>query len=424
MYVVLLSGGSGKRLWPLSNDLRSKQYIKLLPDPYDASRQVSMVQRVWKQLEKAGLARTAVICAGKSQQEILQAELGSVHLAVEPERRDTFPAVALSCAYLASQMGAKGDDVVCFLPVDPYVDDVYFETLKKLEQVVRSTDADIVLMGATPTYPSSKYGYILPSYTHEGYIDVAGFKEKPEETEAAELIRKGALWNCGVFCFKIGLILEKLKEYGAPVSYPDLFNAYGKLPKKSFDYEVLEGARNLKAVPFHGMWKDLGTWNTLTDEMSTHTHGRVIMSEKNENTHAINELDIPLVVSGMKDTVVVAAYDGILVTSKEESAHLKDLLKEFQQSPMYEEKRWGVVKTIDVTGEKTAQSITCKYLVHQGMQVMLDDSIYLMVLLAGKGSLDAKELGKGEAVLFPGKHGKVFHALTDCTLLVCVSHQG
>ena len=357
MYVVLLSGGSGKRLWPLSNDLRSKQYIKLLPDAYEPSKQVSMVQRVWRQLEHTGLQEGALICAGRSQQEILQAELGDIHLAMEPERRNTFPAIALSCSYLVSEMGARKDDVVCFIPVDPYVDDTYFETLKKLETVVLSTDADIVLMGAEPTYPSVKYGYILPALKHEGYMDVAGFKEKPEEDVAKELIAKGALWNCGVFCFKIGLILDKLKEYQAPCSYKELFGRYQMLPKQSFDYEVLEHARNLKAVSFNGMWKDLGTWNTLTDEMTGKSHGYVIMSEKNEHTHVVNELDIPVVVSGMKDTVVVAAYDGILVTSNEESAHLKDLLKEFQQSPMYEEKKWGVIKTLDVTGGMVTQKI-------------------------------------------------------------------
>lgn len=417
MYVVLLSGGSGKRLWPLSNDLRSKQYIKLLPDPYDPTRQVSMVQRVWKQLERAGLAKGALVCAGRSQQEILQAELGDVPLAMEPERRDTFPAIALSCTYLVSKMGAKADDVVCFIPVDPYVDDIYFDTLKKLEQVVKTTSSDIVLMGAEPTYPSSKYGYILPAQKHEGYIDVAGFKEKPEEPVARELIKKGALWNCGVFCFRVGLILEKLKGYDAPTTYHELFDAYGKLPKRSFDYEVLESAKNLKAVPFGGMWKDLGTWNTLTDEMSSNTHGRVIMSDKNENTHAINELDIPVVVSGMKDTVVVAAYDGILVSSKEESAHLKDLLKEFQQSPMYEEKRWGVVKTIDVSGTENRHTITRKVLVRQGMRMPLAGSTRLIILLEGSGTLDSKELRVGEPCHIPATSFPVFQASSDSSLL-------
>ncbi len=411
MYVVLLSGGSGKRLWPLSNDLRSKQYIKLLPDPYDPKRQVSMVQRVWKQLGRAGLVQTALICAGKSQKEILEAELGDVPLAMEPERRDTFPAVALSCTYLISEMGAKEDDVVCFIPVDPYVDDNYFETLKKLEKVVKSTDADIVLMGAKPTYPSSKYGYIIPSAHHQEYMDVAGFKEKPSKQEAEKFINQGALWNCGVFCFKIGLIVEKLENYHAPTSYPKLWQNYSSLPKKSFDYEVLESAKNLKAVPFSGMWKDLGTWNTLTEEMSEKTHGRVIMSDHNKNTHVVNELDIPVVVSGMQDAVVVAAYDGILVSSKGESAHLKDLLKEFQQSPMYEEKKWGVVKTIEQSGSTSIK----KLLVFQNMTATLSCDHMQFLCISGKGTCGKEPMIPGS--YFSAEHEVEIHATEE---LICI----
>lgn len=395
MYVVLLSGGSGKRLWPLSNDLRSKQYIRLLPDPYRKGKQMSMVQRVWRQLGHAGLQDRALICAGRSQLEILHAELGGIPVAVEPERRDTFPAVALSCAYLADRMHATPDDIVCFLPVDPYVDDSYFATLHRLEQVAKDTHADIVLMGAKPTYPSEKYGYILPKAIHEGYLDVAGFKEKPDTKEAATLIAHGALWNCGVFCFRIGLVLDMLASQHLDTSYDRLFLSYAQLPKTSFDYAVLERATNLKAVPFDGMWKDLGTWNTLTDEMEEHAYGKVVLAPTNDHVHAINELEIPLVVTGMKDAVVVAAYDGILVTSNEESAHLKDLLKDLDQHPMFEEKQWGLQRTIDVTGTCTTRRLT----IYQGMTATLHHAAgsLTLILLAGEAQAEGVPLAIGEA---------------------------
>lgn len=210
MYLVLLSGGSGKRLWPLSNDLRSKQYLRVLDDPYTPGKCVSMVQRIWAQLEHADLQSHTIICAGKAQEEILCTELGSGPIAIEPERRVTFPAVVLSCAYLVSEMGASWDDVVVFLPVDPYVDDNYFETIKRLEQTLSESDTDMVLMGATPTYPSSKYGYIVPEATHDSFLDVKGFTEKPDESTAQQLIAQGALWNYGVFCFRLRLMKEQL----------------------------------------------------------------------------------------------------------------------------------------------------------------------------------------------------------------------
>ena len=161
------------------------------------------------------------------------------------------------------------------------------------------------------------------------------------------------------------------------------------------------------------MWKDLGTWNTLTDEMSTNTHGRVIMSDKNENTHAINELDIPVVVSGMKDTVVVAAYDGILVSSKEESAHLKDLLKEFQQSPMYEEKKWGVVKTID----QNEHSVTTKVVIQQGMcaTLSLNGKCMQVEVIEGSGLIDGSSAQLG-STFSCGKEVEI----KACSVLVCI----
>ena len=111
MYVILLSGGSGKRLWPLSNDLRSKQYIKILKDEKSGDK-CSMIQRVWGQLKEEGLVDNSVICASIAQIDSIKSQLGDVKIAKEPDRRDTFAAVALSCAYLTSKAGAKEDDAV------------------------------------------------------------------------------------------------------------------------------------------------------------------------------------------------------------------------------------------------------------------------------------------------------------------------
>ena len=160
MYCVLLSGGSGKRLWPLSNDARPKQYLKFVNREVNSMEHCSMLQRVWEQLENAGLAKDTIITASDTQTELIKSQIRSAKIAVEPMRRDTFGAVLLSCAYLYSHGGAKLDDYAVIMPVDPYTEGSYFETLKKLEQVMRTTDAEVGLMGAVPTYPSTKYGYI------------------------------------------------------------------------------------------------------------------------------------------------------------------------------------------------------------------------------------------------------------------------
>jgi mannose-1-phosphate guanylyltransferase len=172
VYTVLLSGGSGKRLWPLSNDLRSKQYIKVINNEDDNKKPYSMIQRVWNQLKMAELTQKAIITASKGQEEIIKSQLGEeASIAIEPERRNTFPAIALSCSYLKTVMGASDDDVVVILPVDPYTDEGYFEKLKVLEKIIEASKSDFALIGARPTQPSSKYGYIIAPFDQVGSYD-------------------------------------------------------------------------------------------------------------------------------------------------------------------------------------------------------------------------------------------------------------
>lgn len=360
MYIVLLSGGSGKRLWPLSNDLRSKQYIRITRDE-ENTQDCSMLQRVWKQIEVAGISKKSIITASQGQVDIIRSQLGSVDIAVEPARRDTFPAVALSCCYLKDCIEADEDECVCFLPVDPYTESTYFETLQKLESVLRHTDADVALMGIVPTEPSEKYGYIVPEKAecvYDGSIcyKVKEFQEKPSEEKAVQLISEKAFWNAGVFCLKIKTILNIVEECGVDPFYDNLYKNYSKLPKISFDYQVLEKSNNLYVVPFQGMWKDLGTWDVLSDQMNTHFLGNCICDENCENTHVINELDIPTVVVGAKNLMVVASFDGILVADKQKTNEVKSITAGIDNKSKYEERQWGILKTLDLS--QTEQGFT------------------------------------------------------------------
>lgn len=349
MHLVLLSGGSGKRLWPLSNDARSKQFLRVLED--DRHRLLSMVQRVFGQLSEIGLGEATVVATGRGQVEMLEDQLGGrVPLIVEPERRDTFPAIALAAAYLYSVAGAKLDEVVAVLPVDPYVDTSFFKRILDLQKLLDTTKADLALMGVLPTYPSEKYGYIVPEKgENKDYIKVDHFTEKPKKNLAEQLIAASALWNCGVFAFRLDYIIAKLEALGLPLNYEELSHRFAELPKISFDYAVVEKAKNIVALPYHGFWKDLGTWNTLTDEMATRQIGKGIISEDSKNTHLINELDLPVTILGISDAVVAVSPDGILVADKEQSPRVKEVMKGFDQRPMYEERHWGSYRVLDYT---------------------------------------------------------------------------
>ena len=201
MNIVLLSGGSGKRLWPLSNDIRSKQFIQIFQD--ENGEYHSMVQRVYKQIKKADPEATVTIATSKSQVSAIHNQLGeNVGISVEPCRRDTFPAIALAAAYLHDVKKIPESESVVVCPVDPYVEDSYFQGLKKLGDMAKSSAANLVLMGIEPSYPSEKYGYIIPK-TQEEISRVDVFKEKPDKKTAQEYISQGALWNGGVFAFRL-----------------------------------------------------------------------------------------------------------------------------------------------------------------------------------------------------------------------------
>ncbi|WP_374187589.1 sugar phosphate nucleotidyltransferase [Priestia aryabhattai] len=361
MKLVLLSGGSGKRLWPLSNDSRSKQFLKVLEDK-DQYLQ-SMVQRVWTQISTVGLADSTVIATGKSQEDMIKSQLDNqAGLIIEPCRRDTFPAIALAASYVYSIQKANLDEVVAILPVDPYVDDQFFTRVQDLEEVVKNSNAQLALIGVTPTYPSSKYGYIVPTSEKDSseYRRVSRFTEKPSEEQASALIEDGALWNCGVFAFKLGYIISILEEKGLPTQYEELLKQYATLPKISFDYEVVEKTKDIVVLPYDGYWKDLGTWNTLTEEMATSQIGKGVISSDSENVHLINELDIPVTVLGASNLIVAASPDGILVSDKEASPRIKELVGEFDNRPMYEERRWGWYRVLDYTKLEEGKEVLTK----------------------------------------------------------------
>ena len=178
MNIILLSGGSGKRLWPLSNDVRSKQFIKLFKD--NDGNYESMVQRVYRQIATVDKGASITIATSKSQVSAIHNQLGDkVSVCVEPSRRDTFPAIVLAATYLADEKGISREECVVVCPVDPYVDDTYYETVAELENQVKNGQANITLMGIEPTYPSDKYGYIIPE-SKSDVSKVKEFKEKPD----------------------------------------------------------------------------------------------------------------------------------------------------------------------------------------------------------------------------------------------------
>ncbi len=390
MNIILLSGGSGKRLWPLSNDVRSKQFIKIFKN--EDGDYESMVQRVYSKIKKVDKDATITIATSKSQISAIHNQLGTdVGISVEPCRRDTFPAIALATAYLVDVLGVSADEPVVVCPVDPYVNDDYFEAIKKLSDQAAKGEANLVLMGIEPTYPSEKYGYIIPEDKNDT-SKVLSFKEKPTVEVAKEYISKGALWNGGVFAYKLKYVLNKAHELIDFEDYNDLFDKYGTLEKISFDYAVVEKEDKIQVQRFGGEWKDLGTWNTLTEAMTENVVGKGVMNEKCSGVHILNELNVPVIAMGLTDVVISASPEGILVSDKEQSSYIKPYVDGIDQQIMFAEKSWGRYQVMDVEPE----AMTIKVVLNPGHSMNYHshknrDEVWVVLAGEGRSVVDGME---------------------------------
>ncbi|MDD6483346.1 MAG: sugar phosphate nucleotidyltransferase [Clostridiales bacterium] len=390
MNIILLSGGSGKRLWPLSNDIRSKQFIKMFKN--NEGEYESMVQRVYRQIKSVDPDANITIATSKKQVSTINNQLGGrVAVCVEPARRDTFPAIALAAAFLKSEKGVSEDEAVLVCPVDPYVEDSYFEALKELFELAQKGCYRLNLMGVEPTYPSEKYGYIIPEETTH-VSKVEEFKEKPSKEAAEQYIGQGALWNCGVFAFKLGYLLEIAHRHINFDSYLDIYSSYEALEKISFDYAVVEHESSIGCLRYSGEWKDIGSWNTFAEEMSETAIGKATLNEACKNTNVINELNIPILCMGCKDMIIAASGDGILVSDKEQSSYIKPYAEVMDTQAMYAEKSWGSYTVLDVNDS----SMVIKVVLMPGHRMYYHshehrDEVWTIVSGTGTAVIDGEE---------------------------------
>lgn len=423
MNIILLSGGSGKRLWPLSNDIRSKQFIKIFKT--ENGDYESMVQRVYRQIRAMDETATVTIATSKTQVSAIHNQLSeNVNVCVEPTRRDTFPAIALATAYLHDVLGVSRDDSVVVCPVDPYVNEDYFAAVKRLSDMAKEGSSNLILMGIEPTYPSEKYGYIIPGDKEE-VSPVVAFKEKPDLQKAKEYLSQGALWNGGVFAYRLSYVLKKTEELIGFSDYQKLFDGYKDLNKISFDYAVVEKEPDIQVLRFGGQWKDMGTWNTLTEAMEEPSIGEVMLNESCENVHVVNELDVPVLCMGLKNMVVSASAEGILVSDKEQSSYIKPFVDKISQQIMFAEKSWGSFRVLDVEEE----SMTIKVILNPGHKMNYHshehrNEIWNVIAGNGKAILDGREqtVKPGDVLYMPA--GCKHTIIADTELKVIESQLG
>ncbi len=347
MNIILLSGGSGKRLWPLTNEIRSRQFIKLLKR--EDGTYESMIQRVCRQIRSADPQARITVAASKAQVSAIHNQLGQeVDVCVERQSRNTFPVIALASAFLRDKKGVPEEEPVAVCPIDPYVEDDYFRAVAELTELVRDGQTNLALLGITPTEPSEKYGYIIPREKCR-VSEVKTFREKPDARTAGRYIKNGALWNGGVFTFRLKYVLEKAHEQIPFTDYEDLYDKYGQLESISFDYAVAEKEKHIRVLRYDGVWKDLSTWEALCREMTDSVIGEAVYDGSCENLSVVNELNVPVLCMGLKNVVVSASVEGILVSDKKKTQNIEELVDRAGQRVMYAEKSWGNYRVLDVS---------------------------------------------------------------------------
>ncbi|MBR4297885.1 MAG: cupin domain-containing protein [Bacteroidaceae bacterium] len=431
MQIILLSGGSGKRLWPLSNGTRAKQFLQLLPAP-DGGLE-SMVQRVVRQLHEHGFGENINFATSLAQKDQLCNQVkGNVNFITEPEHRGTLPAISLSALYLSEHRHCDNDEIVMVMPCDSFVSEAYYEALRRAIKVAEERQAKFTLLGIRPISetPFTRYGYIFsepPSdpTNPDAHSRVIRFYEKPEPDVARTLIMQGALWNAGVFVFRLGDMLSIAKEQFGALSYSDLYARYSKLPKLSFDRMVIEKETDLAVVRYAGEWKDLGSWNSLLEETNLREMGNVMIGHDVVNTHIINELDQPLLCVGTHNMVVAATSDGILVSRKDISSTIKHSVDQLEVRPMYEERRWGSYKVIsNLTFPDGARALTKLLCISAGKNISYQihhhrDELWTFVDGTGELVIDdvQRTVTRGDVALIKSGQRHAVKATTDLKII-------
>lgn len=371
---VILCGGTGTRLWPLSRKSLPKQFAPIVGDK-------SLYQLT---LERCSKLSDEIITVASEDHRFMVLEAmeesgvrGAVIL--EPMGRNTAAAMALA-ALKQVEIGA-GDDLLLFCPADHFVPDLdaFAETIKRGMPAAQS--GAIVTYGIVPTFPSTAYGYIQQGEKRDcGGLEVVRFIEKPEASKAQELLLGGDVsWNAGIFLTTANTIITALKEHASDILEnceaamkaskktdaaglgmlvePEK-NAFARCPSKSIDYAVMETHENKVVVPFYGQWSDVGSWNAVADLTEPDEGGNRIdgqgLAQNSKDTY-IHAPHRPVVALGVKDLLIVDTADAVLVAEKGSAEQVRDVVAElesrgFMQALTHRKvtRPWGWYDCVDI----------------------------------------------------------------------------
>lgn len=364
---VILAGGKGERLWPLSSNNLPKPFLDLFSGGTLFSQTIERVCAATK-------CEEIIIIANKAHKELIQSSLNKFEdirakVFLEPVGKNTAPAAALAAIRIKE---AYRDAFMLVLPADHIIQDKE-EFAKSIEQASKAAAANfLVTFGILPKYPATGFGYINVSEQNGTYFKVHNFLEKPIQRTAEKLISEGNnYWNSGMFLMKSSVFLSELKEhspemydvihrvYSAHKNIADLFepvsDSFADSPSDSIDYAVMEKSSRVAMVLLEAGWSDVGSWDAChevegKDSNGNTINGKVILSDS-QGCYVRTDRKMTI-VSGLKDCVVVDSNDALLVTSSEKLPNLKHLLTQVPPSTStlsgekVEHRPWGSYESI------------------------------------------------------------------------------
>ena len=386
LFPIIMAGGSGSRLWPLSRQLNPKQFLPL------ANANLSMLQATLQRLDGLGAALPRLIC--NEQHRFLAAEqlrllgLDKANILLEPVGRNTAPAIALAALSSLETCSETEDPILLVLAADHLIQDVAAFQVSIQTALPLAQDGKLVTFGIVPTHAETGYGYIEQGINEGiGGFKVSRFVEKPDLVTAQEYLASGSyFWNSGMFMFRASRYLHELERYRPDIlaacrqaltgGTQDMYftrvdeAAFSACPDESVDYAVMEKTADAVMVPLDAGWSDIGSWTALWDVSAKDEQGNVfkgdVLDQQSRNTYV--HADSRLVATvGVDDLVIVETKDAVLVAHKDHVQDVKKIVEQLKNGSRSEHinhrevyRPWGVYDSVDNGHRYQVKRITVK----------------------------------------------------------------